>query len=196
MEFENLYKYAEKNVVEADCDLVVYLLDNCEITISEKDVFFGKINCEGIVLSVMDGRSCKFDEKIARAGLKDGVDALAYTGWRDFSHTTTMWEDVLSLGFVGIKKRIDNYEEKENDPDKKTYYSNLSRVWKAVLRFVERAAGIASKNNKDQMAQGLFALANNPPSTLYEAMQTIIIYYIKSCLTCTYYIFIIIITYH
>lgn len=185
MEFAGLKKYSDskidfagKNVVEADCDIVVYLLDNCEIEISEKDIFFGKTNCEGIALSVMDGRSVKYDEKIAREGLKDGYESLAFTGWRDFSHTTTMWEDVLTLGFVGIKNKIVEYEEKEKNSDKKIYYTNLLKVWKAVLRFIERAAEIALRNNKKQMAQGLFTLAYNPPSTLFEAMQTIIIYYI------------------
>ncbi len=166
-----------KDVLSSDCDIIVFLLDNCEITIDENSVFFGTVNTADIMQSVILARARKFFDKINEAGFKDGFDSLAYTGMADFSHTTTQWKDLLSLGIVGVRDRIAEYEQNATDPAKRRFYSEILRVWNASLRFLRRAEDIAANAGKNKMSNSLKHLVKRRPLTLYEAMQTIIVYY-------------------
>lgn len=172
---------ADKNgdVLEPDCKNIVYLLDNCEITVPEKNRFFINVNCDGIQTQVIYKRMELFDYEIAGSGLSAGNEALAYTGTYDFSHTTAEWESVISLGIFGLRKRISEYAEKNrNDSKKQRFYNEISKVYDAALRFMKRASELAEKNGKHEMSKGIANLTENAPANLFEAMQTTVIYYV------------------
>ena len=185
MNYEKLQEYAfekmnftDGDVLASDCDTLVFLLDNCEITIDSDRVFFGTVNTDKISEHVFLERADKYLAEFEKIGVKDGYDALAYTGRHDFSHTTAQWKDILSLGLVGIKNRLAEYNERENNQKKKRFYSNLLKVWEACLRFVRRAAEKAAENGKALMSESLFNISEKAPETLFEAMQTIVVYYV------------------
>ena len=111
---EELITYLENNVeIKGDCDVlehdcknIIFLLDNCEITVPKSNRFFVEINCSGIQEHIYCRRMSNYNSKIAENGLSAGQETLAFTGNYDFSHTTTEWKSVISLGISGLKKRI------------------------------------------------------------------------------------------
>ena len=111
--FLNTEKYIdikdECDVLKADCDSIEFLLDNCEITIPEKNRFFVTVNCDGIQNYIYSRRINLFKHEIDESRLSIGNETLAYTGDYDFSHTTTEWESVIKLGIKGLRKRISQY---------------------------------------------------------------------------------------
>ncbi|MBQ2891054.1 MAG: hypothetical protein IJE44_05365 [Clostridia bacterium] len=184
---EELFEYATKHiktddnsdVLELDCKNIIFLLDNCEITVPESNRFFITVNCEGIQKNIYNKRMHLFSHEIAESGLYVGDEARAYTGYYDFSHTTAQWESVLSLGITGLRKRISEYAEKNKGDEKKDrFYKEISKVYDAALRFLKRASDAAAACGKNEMAEGIKSLTENAPKNLFEAMQTTIIYYV------------------
>lgn len=169
----------EPDVLHHDCDIVEYLLDNCEIIITESDRFFCKVNCDGIMTSVFLARSLVYLDDIRSNGLMDGEEALAYTGRYDCSHTNAEWESVTSLGIFGLLQRIEDYGRTSGNDVKKTrFYSEIARVYRAALRFISRVAVKARMIGKYEMAEGLEHLTKGAPQNLFEAMQNTLIYYV------------------
>lgn len=187
MEREDLIAYAknslaikpERDVLVYDCDLIIYLLENTEITNCGDKVFFGDVNCQDIHQYVAWRKSVEYVSEIARAGLKDGYDGKAYTGTQDFSHTCCEWDTVLKLGFIGLRDRVNLYKSRctENSKEYRFYY-NVGRVYDAVLIFLERMAKIAARENNERMANGLLKLTKSAPTNLFESLQTVIAYYV------------------
>lgn len=183
---ESLFKFAEKHIdvdkdcslLKTDCDILEYLLDNCEITIPDQNRYFVSVNCEGITNRVTLLRAQKFAYQIEENGLNEGKDALAFSGEYDFSHTSAEWESVIKLGIFGLRKRIEEYAViNKYDAEKTQFYKNIIRVYDAALRFMKRASVIASSCGKSEMATGLSNLCERSPANLFEALQTSIVYY-------------------
>lgn len=171
------------DVLELDCTNIVYLLENCEITIPEINRFFVEINCAHVQNHVSWKRTELYKDEILKSNLSVGAETLAYTGEYDFGHTTAEWESVISLGISGLRKRISEYAEKNKDDKKKQrFYREISKVYDAALLFLKRAADVADLCGKSEMSEGLINLTENPPTNLFEAMQTTIIYYVLQTL--------------
>ena len=82
----------------ADCDIIEFLLDNCEIEIDERNRFFADVNCREIQYFLAIGeRSAKFRRAFADSPLAAGQEALAYTGDVDFGHTSPVWESIMEM---------------------------------------------------------------------------------------------------
>ena len=168
----------EPDCVKRDCDFLCYLFENCEIILPENNRFFVDVNCEGLAWHLTYNRADKFHKEVEDNGLKAGEKALAHTGNWDYSHTTTDWQELINIGICGVVARLEDYLEKySNDPKRVRFYSNLLRVWKSAIAFMNRAAGNAREMGKEEMAKGIENLTKNPPKTLFEAMQLTIIYY-------------------
>ena len=179
--------YAEKHietekdcdVSEADCGIIEYLLEHCEITVPQENRFFINVNCEGIQNYVFNKRAQKYRHEIEENGLAEGHKALAFSGDFDFGHTSAEWESVISLGVFGLKKRISEYaKSNKGDKEKQVFYRRTEKVYAAALRFIKRASEAAESCGKAEMAKGLSALSEREPETLFEAMQTSIVYYV------------------
>lgn len=168
----------ELDCFKTDCDLIIYLLEHCVITVPAENRFFVDVNSSRIMIKLINLRAEKYHEKLKETNLQDGIDAFAFTGLFDFSHTAAGWDDVISLGIVGLKNRLVEYSEKIHSEEKEYFYKNAIRVFDAVLAFIERASYMAREAGKSEMANGLMALTSSAPATLYEAMQTTIVYYV------------------
>jgi len=175
---------AEKDVFVSDCDIFSYLLDNCEITVPNESRYFVKVNCGGIQTRVWRARAERFKEEFSASPYYLGHRQLAFTGDYDFGHTSAEWESVIGLGIYGLKKRIEEYyhrtrnaEFNDDTPKKLAFYEGLLKVYESALRFMKRAANEARNSGKNEMANGLDALCHGAPRTLYEAIQTVFVYY-------------------
>ena len=183
---EELLNWAENRVVfgegidilKNDCEMIVFMLDHCEIKIPEQNRFFVKVNCAGISNLVIKKRKRILSGLLDKSGLGEGVKALAYTGDCDYSHTTAEWESVITLGIYGLRNRIAEYAQDHIADEKaKGFYEQILSVYDAALRFMKRAADQAALSGRAEMANALLNLIEGGPSNLFEALQTSIIYY-------------------
>jgi hypothetical protein len=96
------------DVLENDCDIIEFMLDNCEFEILPENRFFVTVNCRDLNYSKFI-RLKKYSGMTKEAGLLDGIQALAYEGEDDFSHTSAVFESVISLGIYGLRERVAKY---------------------------------------------------------------------------------------
>ncbi|MEE0946921.1 MAG: pyruvate formate lyase family protein [Acutalibacteraceae bacterium] len=161
-----------------DCKTIEYLFENCDIVMSDSDRFFAKVNCDGIMRSLIEKRTAFIKNKIKDEGLQEGQNVLAFTGLYDYSHTNAGLDDIISLGISGIRDRAREYFLKEGNLQKQEFYNAIYCVYSSAIDFMRRVAKIAEKAKKTEMANGIYRLCIGAPKTLFEAMQTIEIYYV------------------
>lgn len=184
MLYDNLLEFAlgradaddnEINVIKRDGETIEYLFDNCEITFPEGYRFFGRVNCERIMHKVGEKRRLKLSADKNFEKYKAGENTLTYTGDYDFGHTSPVWDDILKLGFVGLRDRVIEYKNKNGDEN--GFYGATVKVYDSLLRFISRCADEAKKLGKTEIANGLYNLSEKAPSNLFEAIQTVFVYY-------------------
>ena len=166
------------DILKNSCDVMEYLLDNCEITVPEENRFFVHTNVGYLQNELMWRRVHKIQPEIESTHISRGQKVFAYVGMFDFGHTTTEWDSVIPLGLFGLRERIMHYAKKNQDPAKEGFYQQLLRVYDAVLRFMKRAGDAALAAGKQEIAQSLYRLTREKPANLFEAMQTSILYFI------------------
>ncbi len=169
----------EQSVFQTDCELLIFLLDHCTITVPPQNRFFVEVNTESVSKRITARRRKTLASLPEESGLADGMAALAFTGDYDFGHTSAEWESVIPLGIFGLRERIYSYAKQNSDTEQKSiFYQGLLSVYDAALRFLNRAANEAEACKKREMANSLRCLTQCRPTTLYEALQTSIIYYV------------------
>ena len=165
------------DVLGNDADIIIYLLDNCEISIYDSNRFFVRVNCERAKYGISPIRAAHLADTLEREGITDGEACAAYYGYYDFGHTCTEWYSVISLGIYGLRERVREYAERGGDDDSSSFYANVLRVYDASLRFMRRCAERAMEEGRREMGESLIRLTERSPETLYEAMQTSLVYY-------------------
>jgi formate C-acetyltransferase len=188
-------KGTPRSIVKAA--LFSWTLDNAPVAADPYDFFQDHIR-HGFVLE-------KQREKWIKEALEGEMGELyaesqkafrlgAYTAHYDFSHTSPDWNDVLSLGFPGLLRRVRENRKRhagsgDLDAEKKVFYDASELVYLAVLRYVNRleaacAESAAAEENADKRdrllfcARNLNAVASHEPQTIFEALQTAYLYYI------------------
>jgi len=180
---EQLLEYATAraetdDVFGTDCEIIIYLLDHCQITVPEQNRFFVRVNCDGVQREIYRIRKIPYQQLFKEHGLLEGIRCKAYTGANDFGHTSICWDTLLSVGVYGLFKRLEALSEQYKDDGRmQAFYGNLLDVYGAVFRFLNRAEEGARVCGKDEMADGIRHLMGGAPRTMFEAMQTVFIYY-------------------
>ena len=114
-------------------------------------------------------RSPDLPKKIA-AGTQDG----SWVVWKDYSHCAPDWDDIIALGFPGMRKRLlDNWKDTE-------YYRSRIIAADGMLRFVDRLGRYASEkaaesNDKrlKMQSETLKRLYEGKPVTTYDVLMFI-----------------------
>ena len=164
-------------VLQNDSEIIEFMLENCEISIPEANRFFVKADVLDLTLIPIRKRRERFTAALESGDYAYSKEAMAYTGYTDYSHTSAQWESVISLGIFGLRERVAQYAKSNRDEDKRVFYSSVLRCYDAALRFMKRAADEASRCGKFEMAQGIENLCHGAPGCLFEALQTSVIYY-------------------
>lgn len=173
-----IWQNNEKDVLLLDCEIIKFMLKNCEVVIQNENRFFGNIELSKVQPTIIAERAKLYQKIVQDHGLSLGEQVLAHTGSYDFSHTTAEWDTLLSLGIYGIRKRLYDYSIKpENTADQARFYNALLSVYDGVLEFMLRVSNQAFALGKNEMAQSLKDLTTRAPVSLYEVMQTTIVYY-------------------
>ncbi len=95
--------------------------------------------------------------------------------WVDYNHSVPCWEDILSLGISGLRRRIDEYREKfmPLDDEKNSYFEGMRITYNAILKLFERLISSLSERCEPRlvaMKNALVNLKENPPANTYEAL--------------------------
>ena len=91
---EELFNWVENHIVlgegldilKNDCEIIEFALDHCEIDIPAQNRFFINVNYADIPRFVTKKRMESLGELVTLR-LREGIEALAYTGACDYSHT-------------------------------------------------------------------------------------------------------------
>jgi formate C-acetyltransferase len=172
----------ERSQVENDADIICMLLEHADPFFEDYEEVCGRFPYENMMLrmtwrrqGIMNGRFM-LDPEIVKH--QNGVDALAYDGWCDYGHTSPGWDDILSLGFVGIIERLESKLENNGiSEEQRAFYSSGIKVWRATLQYMLKMADKAERLGKCEIAETLRRLTQAAPCTLWEAMTLIVLYY-------------------
>jgi formate C-acetyltransferase len=177
-------------------ELFAWVMDHAPIAVDPHDFFQDHLWHGNVVqkqrqhwIDAVMGEMPELQDRTRKA-YSLGVYAAGY----DFGHTVPDWNDVLSLGFPGLLRRIqDTRRKKEAEgplrEKNRVFYEASETVYAAALRYVDRLAKIcldSAAREPDPVfrerlllsAQNLRAIASHEPQTLYQALQTAYIYHI------------------
>lgn len=161
--------------VSIKMDFIDRVLRECEITFKSNQKFFGEINCDGLTsFDLINNLQSFYTEENTLKNLKEyrnGHLADAYGGGNDFNHTAPLIKTVLDFGFSGIINHAKTL------PDSNLKF-RVIRAYEGVLILIDRMIELA-KNVTDSknIIKNLQHLKSQPPKTLEQAMQLIIIYF-------------------
>lgn len=172
----------EKSHVSNDADIIEMLLCRAEPYFEEYEEVCGRFPYENMMLRMTWRRQGILNERFMRDPRilkhQNGCDTLTYDGWCDYGHTSPGWDDLLSLGFVGILSRLEEKLQGDGlNEERKEFYSAGVKVWRAALAYTGKMADRAEKLGKATVAETLRALTVRAPETLWEAMTAIVLYY-------------------
>ena len=175
--FENakqiMSDYSHENFIMRSARVVAFLLDNCEILVPEHTEFFVKVNCR-FVTKKLYRELLEVQRDEFMDPYRYGARCRAYSGRSDFGHTAPGWDQIISLGLPGLRKRIENRTGEAKNP---SFVEAELMVFDAADRFLQRAAEAAEAAGKVRMATGIRNLMHNAPQNLYEGFQMTVLFY-------------------
>ena len=171
-----------RDSLSVDAELTEFIFDNCEIIFKPESRFFcltdlARDNYPQYFV-VMQGRFQRDFVDFSDQHYRDLVDSKTLEMRIDFGHTSPNWHDVISLGFVGLKKRVEKYAQMHcGNPEKKRFFDAALKVYNAAERFMVRVADKAESEGRDEIATGLRNLLVAPPNNLFEGFQMLLLYH-------------------
>ena len=186
---QSLYEsLSDKSEIIKRAEIIAFVLDNCEFTDDEKDIFPCAMTGAGIVselrikkVSVAEQNEIKGSHLISLAASTEGL----FNGWFDFSHLMPDWKSVYSLGIPGLIDRLEKSElsyEKSGTltgEQREYFYAGkltLNALIRYMLRRAEREKSYSSEEG-ELVSNAFYSLAAGKPKTLYEAMLLCFTFY-------------------
>ena len=104
------------------------------------------------------------------------------TMWLDYDHSVPVWDRLLSLGFEGILRESQAARSAgELSREQEDFFEGIRITYEGVLSFLERLSKLASNTpGSEKMASALKNITHRPPSTFYEALLTVYMYFMIS----------------
>ena len=163
-----------------------YLVDNVAIGFSKYDGFPAISAWDRHrrpMSAVLWDHAADVDDKYS-PGLREKIAQMRQEGrariGKDFDHSAPDWEDILKLGFPGMKARVDSYTK--DTP----FYRAERKTAAAMMRFLDRLI-VTAKAHPDagsywmrREIESLERLRIGPPKTVFDIMQFTMVYFILS----------------
>ena len=163
-----------------------YLVDNVAIGFSKYDGFPAISAWDRHrrpMSAVLWNHAADVDDKYS-PGLREKIAQMRQEGrariGKDFDHSAPDWEDILKLGFPGMKARVDSYTK--DTP----FYRAERKTAAAMMRFLDRLI-VTAKAHPDagsywmrREIESLERLRIGPPKTVFDIMQFTMVYFILS----------------
>ncbi len=126
------------------------------------------------------GRCSSYASERSRQLIESGTLVM----YPDYDHTSPDWLVMQANGFVGLRRRISAARAAivQPTPGQTAFFDGEEIAWDAILRFVNRVAGVveahAGKSEKmTRLHAALRKLELGAPSNLYEALLFALIYW-------------------
>ena len=177
-------------VVKAEC--FAWLCDNLAIDVSPLDWFpaFACWNRHARPMShVLWERNQRIGQKYypeIAARINEGNRIGKWCVWKDFDHIVPWWENILPLGFPGMKRRLlDNWQDKPYYRAEKIAAEGIERLLDRLIAQGERKSksGVEVEERKARLEKqiaSLKRLKDGAPETAYDVMQFIYLYFVLS----------------
>ncbi len=176
----------------AKAKAIKYVLDNTMIDVNEHDLFVGFWSVNRLASS---GTKDKWWNELRQTELSETaelMDKMCATHsaniWPDFDHVIPDWDSVLNLGFNGLKERANEYLQMHRanrtlTPEMDAHFEGIDIEYGAIIDVIDRLYNLAkSQTHKraKKYAECLKHIRDGAPTNIYEAMQTMYIYFIVS----------------
>ncbi|MBQ8509654.1 MAG: hypothetical protein IJ493_07080 [Clostridia bacterium] len=167
--------------------LFAFVLDHMRIGIDEHDYFPLLYNWNRPLSAFAAGRwerQMKISDEAAKFRA-EAVASAAINCWRDYDHAVPDWHALYELGFPGIRERAQKYRAGHPSLSEKqtAYFDAIDIEYAAILRLIARlrdyAAGCAF-DKAERIAECLDHLAKGAPTTMYERLMLIYLYFMLS----------------
>ncbi len=190
-----LRKLAEENASLphpiAKAKAIKYVLDNTRIDVNEHDWFVGFWSVNRLAKAeTTDKWWGDLESKMKETAelMADMNATYSATIWPDFDHVIPDWDSILNLGFIGLKERANKYRQmhKENGTltlEMEAHFEGIDIEYSAIMDIVDRLYNLAKKQTHERAekyAECLVHIRDGAPTNIYEAMQTMFIYFIIS----------------
>ncbi len=165
--------------------VIAGILEQASLSVDRDTCFFGSIDCASVSAAVRELLQEEFSAPLTEdrvpAAIRRGEALRAYWGLWDFGHTAPNWQNVLTLGLSGLKARAERkLAEDKKTPEQAAFLTLVASHYDAAFSMLRRMADLADATDiqDQQLAPGLRSITERPPQTLYEAMQTMIVYFV------------------
>lgn len=159
------------------------LVENAQIEANPHTPFADKINA-GIDYTGWAGWS-DYEKILKRRSVKkfstDIPEAWQARKWayerglsapdNDFWHICPNWDNIMTMGVVGLYDRAQKLLDAESDEKKRIFYTAAVSCCRSLLTIMKRYADMGDRVGNRVFADCMRALMTRPPQTLYEAME-------------------------
>jgi len=176
----------------AKAKAIEYVLKNTRIDVNEHDYFFGIYTWNQAIkaTTLLKWKEEVFTHKLSE--IDETMKSLNCSGavsiWPDFDHVVPDWDSLMSLGFVGIRRRAREYRtmhesKRKLSRDEQAFFDGIEIEYTAIIDFIDRLYQYAYKQSHSKAAKQtacLLHLRDGAPTDIYEAMQMIFIFFMVS----------------
>ncbi|MFX0099739.1 MAG: pyruvate formate lyase family protein [Candidatus Hodarchaeota archaeon] len=146
------------------------VLQNTPVVVISGDLLCG--NCQGFVrLDLPDG----YDEQ----HYNQVINGYNFIGHRDFQsgfdHTLADYPTLLEIGLDGYIQRAKDSFGKLSEPKNVNFLKSVLIVLESFKLYIQRWEKAAMDEGREDLARILRAIAGDPPSSLHEAMQLVLL---------------------
>ncbi len=169
-----------------------YLLQNERLYLNEHDYFVGLYSLNRLARCVTfskwaeESLALRDPELVQLSADVNECGAMMY--WTDYDHVVPDWNSLMELGFSGIRDRARLYREKHRKagtmtPETDAFFEGIEIQYTALLDLLDRFIALAKQQSFEKAAEitdCLKALRQGPPTTFYQALQLIYLYFLTS----------------
>lgn len=171
---------------------IKYILENERLYINEHDYFVGLYSLNRLANTTTfkkwesESITWRDPETLERAD--DFNSSGAVMIWTDYDHVVPDWKSLMELGFSGIRERARAYKEKHEkdgtlDDEKSAFFEGIEIQYTAIIELIDRMYCTSLKQQFEKasdISNCLKNLRDGAPTSFYEALQLIYIYFIIS----------------
>ena len=171
---------------------IKYVLENERLYINEHDYFVGLYSLNRLANNTTfkkwerESRAYRAPETLQRDD--DFNRSGAVIIWTDYDHVVPDWKSLMELGFLGVRERARQYSHTHRKNGTLTeevsaFFEGIEIQYTAIIELIDRMYHTALKQEFEKapkIAECLKNLRNGAPTSFYEALQLIYIYFIIS----------------
>ena len=171
---------------------IKYVLENERLYVNEHDYFVGLYSLNRLANRTTfdkwekDSQSLRDTDTLECS--RDFSNSGAVMIWTDYDHVVPDWKSLMELGFSGIRERAREYKRKHKEngtlnSEMTAFFEGIEIQYTAIIELIDRMYHTALKQEFEKalkIAECLKNLRDGAPSSFYEALQLIYIYFIIS----------------